>query len=197
VTAAAAEKQTQHMVFEWIVRLNSYYPDDIGVLSPILLNLVCLQPGEALFLPPGQLHAYFSGMGVEIMANSDNVLRGGLTPKHVDVPELLKVLDFRPRAVKILEAQAISTTESRFPSEAEEFVLSILLVSDTQIHTSLDDLRSPHILLCARGEGYISSAQQNKEIALYKGDSVLVPAGAGKYALSGDALFYKAAVNSL
>jgi mannose-6-phosphate isomerase len=123
------------------------------------------------------------------------VLRGGLTPKHVDVPELLNILDFQPRTAKVLEARPISASESRFPSEAEEFVLSVLLVSDAQIHTSLDDLRSPHILLCAQGEGFISSARQNKEIALRRGDSVLVPAGAGKYAISGNALFYKAAVN--
>jgi mannose-6-phosphate isomerase len=69
------------------------YPDDVGVVTALLLNLVHLEPGEAIFLPPGNLHAYLRGFAVEIMANSDNVLRLGLTPKHVDVPELLRVLD--------------------------------------------------------------------------------------------------------
>ena len=64
------------------------------MLAALLLNRVTLAPGEAIYLPAGNLHAYLSGAGVEMMANSDNVLRGGLTPKHVDVPELLRVLDF-------------------------------------------------------------------------------------------------------
>ena len=76
------------------LELSERYPGDAGVLAALLLNRVTLAPGEALFLPAGNLHAYLSGAGVELMANSDNVLRGGLTPKHVDVPELLRVLDF-------------------------------------------------------------------------------------------------------
>ena len=76
------------------LELSERYPGDAGVLAALLLNRVTLQPGEALFLPAGNLHAYLSGAGIELMANSDNVLRGGLTPKHVDVPELLRVLDF-------------------------------------------------------------------------------------------------------
>ena len=71
----------------WIKNLHAEYPYDIGVLSPAILNLVCLKPGEAMYLPAGQLHAYLEGVGVELMANSDNVLRGGLTPKHVDVAD--------------------------------------------------------------------------------------------------------------
>ncbi len=79
------------------LELGERYPGDPGVLASLLLNRVTLQSGEALYLPAGNLHAYLSGIGIEIMANSDNVLRGGLTPKHVDVPELMKVLDFTPR----------------------------------------------------------------------------------------------------
>lgn len=75
-------------------RLAKKYPGDVGVIGALLLNLVLLQPGEALYLDAGNLHAYLDGTGVELMANSDNVLRGGLTPKHVDVPELLRVLNF-------------------------------------------------------------------------------------------------------
>ena len=77
-----------------VLELAERYPGDAGVLAALLLNRVTLAPGEALYLPAGNLHMYLSGAGVELMANSDNVLRGGLTPKHVDVPELLRVLDF-------------------------------------------------------------------------------------------------------
>ena len=74
--------------------LNAYYPGDPGVLAALLMNRITLQSGDALFMPPGNLHAYLRGGGVEIMANSDNVMRGGLTPKYVDVDELLAILDF-------------------------------------------------------------------------------------------------------
>jgi mannose-6-phosphate isomerase len=73
-------------------QLADRYPDDAGVAVGLLLNVVSLEPGDALYLPAGNMHAYLSGLGVEVMANSDNVLRGGLTPKHVDVPELVSTL---------------------------------------------------------------------------------------------------------
>ena len=79
-----------------VLELGEAYPLDPGVLASLLLNRLHLEPGEGIYLPAGNLHAYLSGTGVEIMANSDNVLRGGLTPKHIDVPELLRVLDFTP-----------------------------------------------------------------------------------------------------
>ena len=80
-----------------VLELGERYPGDAGVLAALLLNRITLQPGESIFLPAGNLHSYLHGVGMEVMANSDNVLRGGLTPKHVDVPELLRVLDFTPR----------------------------------------------------------------------------------------------------
>jgi mannose-6-phosphate isomerase len=76
--------------------LADHYPGDPGIAISLLLHTVTLRPGEALYLPAGNIHAYLEGLGVELMASSDNVLRGGLTPKHIDVPELLSVLDFRP-----------------------------------------------------------------------------------------------------
>jgi mannose-6-phosphate isomerase len=74
--------------------LAEHFPGDVGVAVSILLNHVVLSPGEALFLPAGNVHAYLHGLGIEVMATSDNVLRGGLTPKHIDIPELLSILDF-------------------------------------------------------------------------------------------------------
>lgn len=100
VVAAAGQVPAGWMsrVMETVVAINQQYPGDIGVyigvLGAILLNHIELNPGEAVFLDAGQLHAYVRGMGVEVMANPDNVLRGGLTPKYVDVPELVKVLKF-------------------------------------------------------------------------------------------------------
>ncbi len=87
------------------LELSEVYPGDAGVLAALLLNRVTLEPGQGLYLDAGNLHAYLHGMAVEIMANSDNVLRGGLTPKHVDVPELLRVLDFDTVDIPILEAR--------------------------------------------------------------------------------------------
>ena len=84
------------------------YPGDVGVLVALLLNQVTLAPGEAIFMPAGNLHAYLAGFGVEIMAASDNVLRGGLTPKHVDVPELLRVLRFEPLSDPVRQPVAVS-----------------------------------------------------------------------------------------
>ncbi|WP_421120145.1 mannose-6-phosphate isomerase, class I [Aquihabitans daechungensis] len=80
----------------WVRRLVQAFPGDPTAVAPLLLNVVRLEPGEAVHLPAGNLHAYLDGAGVEIMAASDNVLRGGLTPKHVDVDELLSVLRFEP-----------------------------------------------------------------------------------------------------
>ncbi|MDN4162475.1 mannose-6-phosphate isomerase, class I [Nocardioides abyssi] len=83
-------------VFAMVGKLIEQYPADPGVLVTLLLNHVVLAPGEAMFLDAGVIHAYVSGLGVEIMASSDNVLRAGLTPKHMDVPELLSVTNFTP-----------------------------------------------------------------------------------------------------
>jgi len=74
----------------------SVYPGDPASLSPLYLNYIELKPGQAIFVPAGILHAYISGFAVELMSNSDNVLRGGLTPKHVDISELLNILRFEP-----------------------------------------------------------------------------------------------------
>ena len=106
-----------------MLELAERYPGDAGVLAALLLNRVTLAPGEALYLPAGNLHAYLSGAGVELMANSDNVLRGGLTPKHVDVPELLRVLDFAARARRPCSPGPADGAWVRYDTPAEEFLL--------------------------------------------------------------------------
>src|SRR6202023_1771934 len=79
-----------------VLELGERYPGDAGVLAALLLNRMTLKPGEAIFLPAGNLHTYLRGVGIEVMANSDNVLRGGLTAQDVDVPQPLRILDLHP-----------------------------------------------------------------------------------------------------
>ena len=105
------------------LELAEAYPGDAGVLAALLLNRLTLEPGQGLYLDAGSLHAYLRGIGVEIMANSDNVLRGGLTPKHVDVPELLRVLDFEPLRLPIVEAESDGAGSFRYHTPAPEFAL--------------------------------------------------------------------------
>ena len=102
------------------------YPGDVSALAPLYLNVVTLAPGQALFLPAGELHAYLEGTALEIMANSDNVLRGGLTPKHVDVPELLAILVFEGRSPEVLEAAESGPGERVYRTPAREFELALL-----------------------------------------------------------------------
>jgi len=107
-------------------RLADFYPGDTGVLLALMLNLVSLRPGEAMSLPAGNIHAYLFGTGVEIMANSDNVLRGGLTPKHVDVPELLRVVLFEPTAPHRVPAQDLAPGLAVYRSGFDEFDLAVI-----------------------------------------------------------------------
>ena len=180
-------------VFQWMVRIAEEYPTDIGVLSPMLLNLIQLKPGQALFLPAGELHAYLEGVGIELMANSDNVLRGGLTPKHIDVPELLKALEFDSRPVNILEAVAKDRCERVYASAANEFVLSVISVSHGRSYRK-SDLKSVEIMLCTEGEAHLQSYGSKDIKNIEKGDSVIIPAAVKSYRVTGHAILYKAAV---
>jgi mannose-6-phosphate isomerase len=179
--------------FDWMTKLSVEYPFDIGLLAPLLLNLVLLRPGQALFLPPGELHAYLEGTGIELMANSDNVLRGGLTPKHVDVPELLKILNFKPLHINILEEQKKDKTEGQYDSFAEEFVLSVIAISDGEFYQQ-SNLESVEILLCTEGAARVEESGNQKSLNIKKGDSILIPAAAKAYTIKAEAIFYKAAV---
>ena len=185
--------KSDNKAYQWMIDLNKEYPSDIGVLSPIILNLICLKPGQAMFLPAGTLHAYLDGVGIELMANSDNVLRGGLTPKHVDVKELLNILDFEEREINILDMKRINPCEYRYESHAEEFALSIIKVKTDMDYYSLDK-RCVEILLCTDGDALVTDLAENKCVHVKKGMSILIPAVVKKYGIKGDAVFYKAAV---
>jgi mannose-6-phosphate isomerase len=166
--------------------LQKLYPGDIGVVSSLLLNSLELKPGEAIYLPAGNLHAYLGGLGVEVMANSDNVLRGGLTPKHVDVPELLRVLDFRAGPVALVQPQPPGDEEQVYATPAPEFRLSRFLLDGRSFQPPR---RGAEILVCT--EGIVTVG----ELGLRAGDSVFIPAAEGLYGLSGRGVVYRATVN--
>lgn len=165
------------------------YPGDPGVIAAMLLNHVRLQPGEAMFLGAGIPHAYLDGLGVEIMANSDNVLRCGLTPKHVDVPELLKVVVFEPSAPGVLRPEADG--EEVYETPIDEFRLSRFALAPGGAPHTLPDT-APQILLCTAGQATAGSAQSG-ELALVPGESVFVPAGE-TVELSGNGTVFRATV---
>lgn len=154
----------------WVQKLAALYPGDPGVIASLLLNVVRLSPGEAMYLPAGNLHAYLSGLGLEIMASSDNVMRGGLTGKHVDLNELCSILSFLPF---VPLTQSGSWTHfsggscTRFVTEAEEFELSILQMSDGTFETM-----GPEIWLVLDGAISISGA----ESPFRRGDQVFISA---------------------
>ena len=110
----------------WVIKLQDKYPGDRSILAPLYLNTLCLQPGEALYLPAGELHAYLEGFGVELMANSDNVLRGGLTPKYMDLAELEKTLVFSPSSVKRLTPETQTDGSGIYRTPSREFELVTL-----------------------------------------------------------------------
>ncbi len=178
--------------YVWMRKLNEKYPGDIGVLCPLFLNVLCLQPGEGMFLDAGELHAYLQGFGIEIMANSDNVLRGGCTSKYVAKDELLRVLRFKSGEPVILSPEPDSKGEAVFRTPTREFQLSVLTVNDRHEYAVVET-KNVVILLCVEGSAtvrpQIGSAHQ-----LRKGQSVLITADTGYYSIEGNGRFFKATV---
>jgi mannose-6-phosphate isomerase len=163
-----------------------HYPGDPGVIAAMLLNHVRLQPGEALFLGAGIPHAYLNGLGVEIMANSDNVLRCGLTPKHVDVPELLRIVRFEAADPGVLRPEASPAGEEVYDTPIDEFRLSRYVLAEGSADHDLTR-PAPQILLCTAG------SVRTGEHELSPGQSVFVPAGE-KAPVSGTGTLFRATV---
>lgn len=140
-----------------ILELAETYPGDVGVLAALLLNHVVLASGEAMYLPAGNLHTYLRGTGVEISANSDNVLRGGLTSKHIDVPELLRVLDFSYGALPVQRGEPVGPHETAYRTLAEEFQLTRLEWAHGESTPMCLHSQWPQILLCTQGSARLHS----------------------------------------
>ena len=175
----------EDLAVRWVKKLMKFYPGDISALAPLFLNIVKLEKGEALFLPTGELHAYLSGVGIELMANSDNVLRGGLTPKYMDLEELGKVVRFEHSPVEILK----KGTDDLYFSGADEFVLGEKAIEGKD---SLDTKGEASIVLVFDGE--ISLLSGNGSIRAGKGETVFIEAGKAPVELEGRGTLYWATV---
>ena len=153
----------------WALKLHKKYPGDIAALAPLYLNTFQLQPGEALFLDAGELHAYLEGFGVELMANSDNVLRGGLTSKHVDIPELMKTLVFGSSDPKILHPKQQADGTGLYETGSEEFRLIAVKLTHDNSEVVLKEEYSDSILIAIAGTVTVSEGSVN--LNLEKGES--------------------------
>ncbi|HMM82881.1 MAG TPA: mannose-6-phosphate isomerase, class I [Terrimesophilobacter sp.] len=142
------------------------YPGDAGIVCALLLNRVTLRRGQSLYLAAGNIHAYLSGVGIEVMTASDNVLRGGLTPKHVDVPELLRVLDFTAGPPPWLTPDVVTDSLEIFRPGTDDFVLAHV-TGDAEY-----PLSGPAIALCTTGSFRIDGARARTELS--RGDAVYI-----------------------
>jgi mannose-6-phosphate isomerase len=189
--AIASDCGGEDTSWSWVCRLSELYPDDMGALAPLFLNLVTLEPGEAMFLGPGEPHCYLGGTALEIMGNSDNVLRGGLTAKHIDVEELLATLTFAAGPIERISPVRIDAGEERYPAAAEEFAFSILRVAEgTKYNIHCD--RGAEIVLCSEGAVRLRSDGDGSQLDLERGESVFVPADAEGYSITGQGTLYRA-----
>ncbi len=163
----------------WALRAAENFPlpgghRDRGIFSVYLLNLVHLRPGQGTFQPAGVLHAYLQGVNVELMANSDNVLRGGLTTKHVDVPELLNILTFEGGTPEVFDGLVVSPQEKLYRTPAEEFELSRIALAPGH-HFRGEATYGPKAFLVLEGSATVMAA--NRSTSLHRGSIGFAPCG--------------------
>lgn len=173
----AGRGQEQDVALATVVDLAAAYPSDPGVLISLMLNRVRLAPGEALYLPAGNVHAYLGGLGIEVMAASDNVLRGGLTPKHIDIPELLRTVVFEAAGVPVLAPQESELGQELYRPPFAEFQLQRIDVAPPG-----DDPRPEPVPIAQTGaavvlvvRGSLTLDTPKGDLALARGESAFVP----------------------
>lgn len=174
------------------VDLAHRHPGDVGVVVALLLHYVQLAPGEAIWMPAGNLHAYLDGVGVELMAASDNVLRGGLTPKQVDVPELLRVLRFTPLPDPVLRAVQVAPGVRCWPVPVADFALHEVVLDAVRPRVSLT-LSGPRTVLCVAGAVAVDDGAG--AVRLATGEAAFGAATGAPLRLSGAGTVYLATPN--
>ena len=184
---------------ETVRRLAELHPGDPGIVLSLLLNRISLSQGQALFLSAGSIHAYLQGLGIELMAPSDNVLRGGLTGKHVDVDELLDVAVFEARPVPVVRPDSPVEGVEVFRTESDDFVLAQVALGDAAaVHgyrlagppTATFTLTGPAIALVVSGGLRISGAAGSTDLG--RGDAALITPDEGTITFAGSGVAYVA-----
>jgi mannose-6-phosphate isomerase len=173
----------------WAARLSDQYPKDPLVAAPFLLALVQLQPGETLFVPAGAPHAYLHGLGVEIMGNSDNVIRAGLTHKPIAIEELLRIVHGGSRPQQAVLETWVSPYEVIWSPGVPEFLLSRIWLPESPV-TAYPQIVGPQIVLCTAGTVWTSCGQHTVELS--PGQSAFVGASGGPVTLTGPGEVFRA-----
>lgn len=168
VAATKVLTRTQHKLAQ---ELNNLHPSDPGIIVAFLMNRVTLQPGEAIFVDAGEIHAYLSGLGVEVMAPSDNVLRGGLTKKNIDILELLSILSYEPSSGEIVRTKKIANGLSEYELPVQEFKLYKAEPSARRLLADLDLYGQDGIAVCTEGRVTFSTSS-DEVLTISKGESV-------------------------
>jgi mannose-6-phosphate isomerase len=186
VAAVRAAASSDHDL-AWVVELADRYPNDPGVVGALLLNRLTLTPGQAFYVGPGVIHAYLRGTAIEILGGSDNVVRAGLTPKHVAIDELRPLLRRDSAPPALLEPISISDGEEAWSSPRPEFQLSRLRVDGERVVVRAD---APEILLCVSGKVEVCGGDQS--ITLGSGEAVFVDANATELTFVGQGVIIRA-----
>ncbi len=185
--ASSLEETPWRLVAAWTQELHRQYPNDPGVVVGLLLNHVVLEPGEALFLGAGVLHAYLRGAAMELMANSDNVIRGGLTPKHVDIDELAEVVVTAP---EVISPQRPAHPVHRFDAPVDEFGLTRIVLADSTYDAVVS---GPEIVVTTDGSATISMPD-GASVEIHPGEPVFIAGTDLAWSASGHATVFRATV---
>ncbi len=179
---ATAQQRQNEAAFAEVLCLAAFYPEDMGLFAPLLLNVITLQPGEAMFLYARTPHAYLQGVGLEAMASSDNVLRAGLTPKHMDIDALLANVDFVAKpASELLMRPMVLGPVSDYPIPVADFSFTLVNLTQNLLES---ETSTALILFCVNGHAGITA--NGKTLTLQAGESCFVPAAVAGFAVSGE-----------
>lgn len=165
---------------ETVTRLAGVFPGDPGVVVAFLMNPVHLTPGEAIYLAPRTLHSYQSGLALELLANSDNVIRAGLTSKHIDRQQLLEIGDFDAYPPTRIAPEFPTRRTSRFYAPVEDFLLTIVRLKEETVPLSAT---GPRVVICLEGAPALMSREG--EMELRRGQAIFVPDAEGPVVASG------------
>ena len=176
------------VVYGWLARLAVTHRGDASALAPLLLNVVHLEPGSGVFLPAGHLHAYLAGAGVEIMGNSDNVVRGGLTPKHVDVPRLLQIVRFDPQPVPVIRPRRVADGVDVYDVPVSQFSLHRVHALGAPVTLALG---GPRLVLCVAGVVEVWDAAGS--VSLSPGRAAYVSPSSDQLVIGGEGTAFVAA----